>query len=444
MQKYMGAVMEMLSRKERIKNVYRVATGNFLEMYDFMVYGYYASYIAKTFFPSGNEFTSLMLSLATFGAGYLMRPLGALFLGSYIDRQGRRKGLIVTLGMMAVGTLTIACTPSYESIGVLAPILVVIGRLIQGLSAGVELGGVSVYLSEIATPGNKGFYCAWQSASQQVAVMMAAIIGVYLSSILPPAEMIAYGWRIPMWIGCIIIPIIFFIRRGLKETPDFLARHQHPSTIEIMCTVAENWKMVLLGTMMSIMTTTTFYTITAYIPTFGKHALKLNPMDSLLATLCVGISNFIWLPIGGAISDRIGRRPLLFMCTLLTIGISYPAMLWLVEAPSFTRLLAVVSFLSFIFGIYNGSMIPFLTEIMPPKVRTTAFSLSFSLATAIFGGFTPVVCTYLIEKTGNRASPAIWLSIAAVIGLTAVFALKPQNDQLPVLQKKAELCPNEQ
>ncbi|MBU5615285.1 MFS transporter [Geomonas azotofigens] len=431
-----------MSRKDRIKNVYRVATGNFLEMYDFMVYGYYASYIAKTFFPAGNEFTSLMLSLATFGAGYLMRPLGALFLGSYIDRQGRRKGLVMTLAMMAFGTLTISCTPGYSSIGVLAPILVVLGRLIQGLSAGVELGGVSVYLSEIATPGNKGFYCAWQSASQQVAVVMAAAIGMYISSILPPAEMLSYGWRIPMWIGCIIIPLIFIIRRGLKESPEFEARHHHPSNKEVLRTVAENWQKVGLGTMMSVMTTTTFYLITAYIPTFGKHALHLSPSDSLLATFCVGISNFIWLPIGGAISDRIGRRPLLFLCTILTLCFSYPAMSWLVTAPSFSRLLAVVSFLSFIFGVYNGSMIPFLTEIMPAKVRTTAFSLSFSLATAIFGGFTPAVCTYLIEKTGNRASPALWLSAAALIGLAAVSRLASSSSPEEVPLKESMTASN--
>jgi MFS family permease len=179
-------VQEILSmssdRKSQIKSVIRVASGNLLEMYDFMVFGYYAEAIGRTFFPKTSSFASLMAALATFGAGFLMRPLGAIVLGAYIDRRGRRTGLLLTLALMSIGTLSIACTPGYAVIGVLAPLLVFLGRLIQGFSAGVELGGVSVYLAEIATPGHKGFYVSWQSASQQVAVMLAAILGVALNA----------------------------------------------------------------------------------------------------------------------------------------------------------------------------------------------------------------------------------------------------------------------
>src|SRR5271163_3298846 len=168
-------------RLSKIRTVVRVSSGNFLEMYDFFVFGYYASAIGRVFFPTDSEFASLMLSLMTFGAGFLMRPFGALVLGAYIDRQGRRKGLILTLALMSVGTISIACVPGYAAIGLAAPILVLAGRLLQGFSAGVELGGVSVYLSEIATPGRKGFYVSWQSASQQVAVMLAGLLGFLLT-----------------------------------------------------------------------------------------------------------------------------------------------------------------------------------------------------------------------------------------------------------------------
>src|ERR1700738_2727197 len=202
------------------RTVFRVISGNFLEMYDFMVYGYYASAIAKTYFPSGNDFVSLMLSLSVFGAGFMMRPLGALVLGAYIDRHGRRKGLILTLGLMAMGTLAVAAVPGYATIGIIAPVLVLLGRLLQGFSAGVELGGVSVYLSEIATKGNKGFYCSWQSGSQQVAVVFAALLGVILHDALPPEQMSAWGWRVPFLIGCLIVPFLFLIRRSLKETDE--------------------------------------------------------------------------------------------------------------------------------------------------------------------------------------------------------------------------------
>src|SRR5947209_5462377 len=193
-------------------------------MYDFMVFGYYAAAIGRVFFPSGNPFVSLMLSLMTFGAGFLMRPLGALVLGAYTDRHGRRAGLLLTLGMMSIGIFSIALVPGYGSIGLVAPLLVLLGRLLQGFSAGMELGGVSVYLSEIATPGHKGFYVSWQSGSQQVAVMFAAVLGVWLHSRFSPVQMVAWGWRVPLLIGCSIVPLLFLLRRSLQETDEFKRR----------------------------------------------------------------------------------------------------------------------------------------------------------------------------------------------------------------------------
>jgi metabolite-proton symporter len=416
-------------RRRKIGDVIRVASGNFLEQYDFFVYGFYASYIGRAFFPVGDAFASLMLSLATFGVGFLMRPLGAIILGAYIDRHGRRTGLIITLGMMAVGTLSIAVTPGYAQIGIAAPLIILVGRLLQGFSAGVELGGVSVYLAEIATPGNRGFYTAWQSASQQVAAVCAALIGVTLTATLPTADMAAWGWRIPLIIGCAIIPLIFWLRRSLVETEAFQRLEKAHSATAIFRIVAENWALVLTGMGMSILTTTTFYLITAYTPTFGREALHLNATGVLAVTLCVGVSNFIWLPIGGMISDRIGRYPLLFLIPVLAIVTAYPIMLWLVADPSFPKLLTVVLLFSSYFGLYNGAMIPLLAEIMPPQVRTAAFSLAFSLATAIFGGFTPLMSTYLIQLTGNKAAPALWLSLAAVLSLAGVIAARRRREQ---------------
>ncbi|KMO28435.1 major facilitator transporter [Methylobacterium variabile] len=407
----------------KVATVLRVTSGNFLEMFDFFLFGIYASHISKAFFPAGNEFASLMLTFMTFGAGFLMRPLGAIFLGAYVDRIGRRQGLIVTLGIMAAGTVLIAFVPSYQTIGLAAPFLVLIGRLLQGFSAGVELGGVSVYLAEMATPGRKGFYVSWQSGSQQVAVMVAALIGFSLSHALMPAQMSEWGWRIPFFIGCMIVPFLFYIRRSLEETQEFLHRTHRPSLPEVFQSLGENWRIVALGMLLVVMTTVSFYTITVYTPTFGKSVLKLSETDSLIVTFCTALSNLIWLPVMGALSDRIGRKPILIAFSALALLTAYPVLAWLVSHISFTNMLLALLWLSFLYGSYNGAMVVALTEIVPAHVRTTGFSLAYSLATAIFGGFTPVVSTWLIERLDNKAAPGLWMAFAGACGLVATLLI---------------------
>ena len=420
------------TQSSKIATVFRVTSGNFLEMFDFFLFGFYASHISAAFFPTGDEISSLLLTFATFGAGFLMRPLGALILGPYVDKVGRRQGLIVTLSIMAMGTILIAFVPSYATIGLAAPFLVLIGRLLQGFSAGVELGGVSVYLSEMATPGHKGFYVSWQSASQQVAIVVAALLGYGLNKWLAPDQISAWGWRIPFFIGCLIVPFIFVIRRSLQETEAFLARKHHPSAGEIFRSIAENWRIVIAGVMMVMMTTVSFYLITVYTPTYGKSVLKLTEIDSLLVTLCVGVSNFLWLPVMGAVSDRVGRRPVLVVFTALAILTAYPALSWLVAAPSFEKMLMVLLWLSFLYASYNGAMVVALTEIVPASVRTAGFSLAYSLAITL-GGLTPYISTLLIQQTGDMAAPGLWMTFAAACGLLATFLVYRRGEADRVL-----------
>jgi MFS family permease len=398
--------------------VIRVASGNFLEMYDFMVFGYFAVAIGQTFFPGGDSFASLMKSLMTFGAAFLMRPLGAVILGAYTDHHGRRTGLLLTLALMSVGIATLTFMPGYAVIGVAAPILILLGRLLQGFSAGVELGSVSIYLAEIAPPKAKGFYVSWQSASQQLAVVVAALVGVAVARVLSPAAVMSWGWRIPLLIGCLIVPLLFLLRRHLPETQAFKAT-KAPSMGQAVRALGAHWPVMLVGMGLATMTTVSFYMITAYTPTFGERVLHLSSMAALGVTLCVGLSNLLWLPIMGAASDRIGRTPLLYACTLGALVTAYPAMAWLTHAPSFAHLLMVELWLSFLYASYNGAMVVYLTEIVPPSVRASGFSLAYSLATAIFGGFTPALCTYLIHATGNSAMPGAWLTFAAAVGLVS-------------------------
>jgi MFS family permease len=408
------------------RTIIRVTSGNFLEMYDFSVYGFYAVSIAHALFPRGSEFVSLMLSLATFGVGFLMRPIGALVLGAYIDRKGRRKGLLLTLGLMAVGMLMITLVPGYQTIGVAAPILVVVGRLLQGFSAGAELGGVSVYLAEIAPAKRRGFFVSWQSASQQLAVVFAAVLGVVLRWQLTPQQMDAWGWRIPFVIGCLIIPVLFTIRRGLRETEAFEARKMTPSPRQIFQSLREHHRKIGGAIMLVTMTAVMFNLTTAYTPTYGQSVLKLPAIDTFFATMAVGLTNFAMLPAIGALSDRIGRRPVLTACAALVILTAYPAMYWLIQAPSFPRLLIVEIWYAMIYGAYQGGMVVALTEIMPAHIRSTGFSLVWSVAQAAFGGFTPAICTVLIHSTGNSAMPAVWLSCAAAVALLATFRMFPK------------------
>ena len=409
--------------KSRIGAILRATSGNFLEQFDFFLFGFYASAIAKAFFPSQNETAALLNAFGVFWLGALMRPVGAIVLGAYIDRIGRRQGLIVTLGIMAIGTVVIAFCPTYATIGIAAPIIVLVGRLLQGFSAGVELGGVSVYLAEIATPGNRGFYTSFQSSSQQVAIFVASILGFVLSEMMPADTVADWGWRIPFFVGCLIIPVIFVLRRTLEETPEFLAMKKHPTASEVFASALVNWRIVMLGMMIAVLTTTTFYFVTVYTPTFGKSVLKLSSQDALLVTLLVAVTNFIWNPVGGAVSDRIGRKPVLLTIAGLSFLTAYPALHWLVAEPTFGKLLAVQMMFSFYFGVYSGTMLGCLVEIVPAHVRTTCFSLAFALAAALFGTFTPFASTWLIQHTGDKASPGYWLMFAATLGIIAALAV---------------------
>ena len=379
---------------------------------------------AATFFPSDDPYASLMATFLSFAAGFAMRPIGALVLGPYIDRIGRRKGLIVTLSIMACGTILIAFVPGYATIGVLAPILVVRGRLLQGFSAGVELGGVSVYLSEMATPGNKGFYVSWQSASQQVAVVVAALLGYAIANLMTPEAAAGWGWRIPFFIGCAIVPFLYMIRRSLEETKAFAARKVHPTDaadLRDACRqLADRGRRRGDGDDDDGVVLSHHRLHADLRP--GRCSGSRN-RQSLLVTMAVAASNFVWLPISGAVSDRIGRKPILVAFTVLALLTAYPALAWLVRGADAST------------GCWRSSCgcrsstpattarwSVALTEVIPASVRTSGFSLAYSLATTL-GGSSLLISTWLIQHTGDKAAPGYWMSFAALCGLIATLAL---------------------
>lgn len=392
-------------------------------MFDFFLFGFYASDISRAYFPAQSHTASLLQTFATFGAGFLMRPLGAVLLGAYIDRVGRQQGLVVTLIFMAVGTLVIAVVPGHATIGMAATVTVVAGRLVQGFAAGAELGSVSVYLAELAPSHQRGFYVSFQSSSQQVAVMMAAGLGCLLNSFLPKETMAAWGWRVPFLVGCTLIPLIFYMRQSLEETAVFLNAKHRPTLPHVLRSLWDNGLLITGGMLLVVLTTVCFYLTTVYTPTYGTDVLQLTPRESLLVTVVVGASNMLWLPVMGALSDRIGRRPQLFVGALLVLLTSRPALNQLTAHPTLITMLLVECWLSFLFATYNGALVVALFELMPADIRTTGFSLAYSLATAVFGGFTPMISMYLIAKTNDRAAPAFWLCAAAVLSLMGLALL---------------------
>jgi MHS family citrate/tricarballylate:H+ symporter-like MFS transporter len=288
--------------------------------------------------------------------------------------------------------------------------------LLQGLSAGGEHGAVAIYLAEMATPRHKGFYVAWQAASQQLATIGAGTAGYFVSALLSPADVQAWGWRIPFLIGCLIIPFVILLRRSLAETEAFKAQKRHPGAREVMQTLGEHWRTMGGCVMIVITMTIAFYTITAYTPTFGARELHLTTGDSLLVACSVGLSNLIWLPIAGALSDRIGRKPVLLIFAALMLLTAYPVLYWLAIAPTFWRMLAVELWLSFTYSGYSGAMMVALTEVVPVRARVSGFSVAYALATTL-GGFSLAVCTGLIEVTGDKAAPGLWMSFAALCGI---------------------------
>jgi MFS transporter, MHS family, citrate/tricarballylate:H+ symporter len=411
-------------RRAKRNAVIRALAGNVLEVYDYSVYGFYAVYIAAAFFPTGSAFLSLMLSLMTFGIAAVARPFGAIVLGSYTDRKGRRAGLLLTLVLMSVGSITIAITPGYATIGILAPLLIVIGRLIQGFAFGAESSGVNVYLAEIATPGNRGFYIAWQNASQGVTLSLTAGIGVILAATFSNEQMAAWGWRIPFVIGCLVIPVLFWLRRSLEETEVFLKSHHPRRTGEVLKILVEHSTVLVLALALWVLHTTGFYLMLTYTPTFGGQVLHLPPLDNLLVPSCAGLSFFVVTLLCGGLSDRFGCRPLVIAGSLLLLTTAFPAFSWLAAAPSFARLLAVDLWLSLLLGIYCGGVVPLIAELMPSAARTTGMALVISIGSGLFGSFTPALGILLTEVTGSPAAPALWLTVTALVALGAAVAVK--------------------
>ncbi len=400
--------------------------GNALEFYDFTVYAFFAAIIGKQFFPSDSPLGALLLSVAAFGVGFLARPLGGVFIGRYADRAGRKPAMLLTLALMAVGMAIIAFAPPYASIGLAAPCLIVIARLIQGFAWGGEAGPTTAFLVESAPDDKRARYASWQVVSQGLAVLVAGTVGVLASSVLSEQSMNAWGWRIPFVLGLAVIPVALILRKNMHETaPSANVAHALPATAASM--QGRYLKYVTLATLIIIPSTVTVY-VNNYMTSYALTLLQFPMTMSIAVTMVVGACMVVAALAGGIAADRFGRKVVMIVpCSLLML-LAYPAFVVLNHWHSPVTLFAVPAVLALLTGSHAAAVITIIPETFPRRMRSTGLSISYAIAATVFGGSTQFVITWLLRLTGNPISPAFYIIGACALGLLGMSLLTETRD----------------
>ncbi|WP_050464812.1 MFS transporter [Herbaspirillum autotrophicum] len=394
--------------------------GNALEWFDILIYGAFAVVIAKLFFPTDNETVSLLVTFATFGVSFFMRPLGAVILGAYSDRVGRKAALSLSILLMTIGTALIAFMPTYASIGLWAPAGIVLARLIQGFSAGGEFGSSTAFLVEHA-PHRRGFFSSWQVASQGLSLLLAAAFGAGLNGWLTVEQLYDWGWRIPFLFGLLIGPAGFYIRRHLEESPEFAAAERTETPLRDMFT--QQKERLLIGTGCVIMATVSVY-LALYMPTYAIKQLGMPAWSSYAATLISGLIMMLASPLVGKLSDQYGRTPFMLASSVLFVVMTYPMFVFLTGNPTFGNLLLLQIVIGVLMTAYFAAMPALLSDIFPVQTRGTGMSLSYNIAVMIFGGFAGLIITWLIQSTGNKLAVSFFVIFGAVLSVIATLAAR--------------------
>lgn len=392
---------------------------NALEFYDFVTYAFFAVYIGKTFFPASTPLGSLLLSVAVFGVGFVTRPLGGIVIGAYADRAGRKPAMLLTIGLIPVGTLGLAATPSYESIGLAAPIIVVLCRLVQGLALGGEVGPASAFLIESAPAKQRGLYGSWQLASQGAAMLVAGLIGMLLTYLLSPEQLQAWGWRLPFLLGLMLIPVAVYLRRAMPETLG-AAPAQLGDKKEV--SLRQHRRLIVLSVLAILGGTVSTY-LGNYMTTYAIATLKLAPTVAMAATVAVGATTVVFSLLGGWLCDRVGRRSVMLLPRLLVALITYPAFLWLVDTRTPAALLTVSMVLGALTAMSGAATLVAIPELFPQRIRATGMSIAYATGVALFGGSTQFVVTWLIAVSGNPAAPAFYVTLTSMVAVVAMYLL---------------------
>jgi len=396
--------------------VVATSAGNALEWFDIAIYGFFAIYIGKHFFPTTNQTASLLLTFGTFGASYLIRPIGGVVLGAYADKRGRKAALMMSVSLMMVGTAMVALLPGYSSIGLAAPIGVFIARLIQGFSAGGEFGASTAMLIEHA-PHRRGFLASWQFATQGLALLLAATCGYVLARLLSHDALESWGWRVPFFFGLLIGPVGLYLRRFLEDAPEFTSA-VHTDT-PVRDVFVSQKRMMLIATGALAVSTSVNYVL-QYVPTYGIRELHLPASTSFAAIILGGLILTVVTPVAGYLSDRIGRLAQMTTVGLLFLITVYPAFSYTIDHLSKATLFGLVAWLAVLKSIYYGALPALMSELFPATTRSTGMSIAYNLGVTIFGGFTPAIVTWMISATANRSAPSFYLMATATVSLAAL------------------------
>ena len=410
---------------EKGRAISAITIGNALEFYDFTVYGFMTSVIGRIFFPSMSPYAQLLLAIAGFGVGFLARPLGGIFIGAYADRYGRKKAMGLTIGLMALGCGMIAFAPTPAQVGILAPLIIVAARLIQGFSAGGEVGASTTLLVEYAGRHDRAFMGSWQVASQGLGVMFGAMVSSLILTSLPPDALESWGWRVPFVLGMIIAPVGMYIRRRLHEThvEDARTSSRTEKRAKVRILFAEHWRELIQASLLFVSCTVGIYIVAFFLPTFAARELKLPVHVGVWAGVVFGGVNFMVAPISGWLADRWGRKPMILWSRICLLVLLFPAFGWLLSEPSPARLYGVVAVLSVFLTTQFPALLVMLAEIFPRHVRATGLSVVYSTVVAVFSGFSPFVLTWLVHESGNKLAPAWYLFALTLVSSVVLFWL---------------------
>ena len=399
------------------KTLFATCIGNALEWFDIAVYGFFASYIAHAFFPTSDPSVSMLLTFGSFGVSFLIRPLGAIVLGNYADRHGRKKALLLSINLMMLGGAVITFMPSYSSIGLMAPLLILLARLVQGFSAGGEFGSSTAFLVE-HFPERKAFIASWQFATQGASTLMASAFGLGLTQILSESQIQDWGWRIPFAFGLLIGPLGIYIRRHVHEPASF-AEHK-PEAAPLKSLFGRQKELMMLAIGLMVISTAVNYMLN-YVPTYATKNLHLSGSVAFTATLLAGVILTVVTPIMGLWAERVGRVPLMWGSLILLIVTIYPAFKLVVDHTTPTTLILLVCWMALLKSIYFSTVPSVMADLFPMCTRASGMAISYNVAVTVFGGFAPLICTLLISVTGTSLAPGYYLMAMSVLSGLALL-----------------------